>query len=165
MVSRCRRKNSLCHLVCVQASIDLQNIGTQLIICNVKSMRHQAEKIFMNKGCHLTLCFPPDKNLSYLREFPKTRGGKNDLFRDDLDIKDIRRTDVCFVNVWWNSSIMTPDFSSYWWAGMKFGAHIQDVCRMNPNAFAELLTVHIRLTFVLKHTKRTGQTLEKTPEL
>lgn len=44
MVSRCRRKNSLCHLVCVQASIDLQNIGTQLIICNVKSMRHQAEK-------------------------------------------------------------------------------------------------------------------------
>lgn len=76
MVSRCRRKNSLCHLVCVQASIDLQNIGTQLIICNVKSMRHQAEKIFMNKGCHLTLCLPPDKNLSYLREFPKTRGGK-----------------------------------------------------------------------------------------
>lgn len=48
---------------------------------------------------------------------------------------------------------------------MKFGAHIQDVYRMNPNAFAELLTVHIRLTFVLKHTKQTDQTFEKTPEL
>lgn len=166
MVSRCCRKNSLCHLVCVQASIDLQNIGTQLIICNVKSMRHQAEKIFMNKGCHLTLCLPPDKNLSYLREFPKTRGEKMTY----SGMIWTEKTKEELMSASWTSgetaaSWLSPDFSSYWWAGMKFGAHIQDVCRMNPNAFAELLTVHIRLTFVLKHTKRTGQTLEKTPEL